>query len=178
MALRSRHYQVLTAVRDSVVADAELTGASGPPFTAAQWRIQKKPWHRKLSWQPGAYVTALRRQYPDFENTKHRIVFPALVAMVWPQETQDLTLDYEVQLAAAERVENLFANKGRTRCPAPMLSLDTVFSDGYEFKFEMTSVEPGEVYMDSAFQSGYDAAAVVINVDCLANKWDSSTVGA
>lgn len=174
MAIVSRHYKIAEAVKAALVADAELTAS----IPANRWRIQKKAWHRNQSWEAGGHVVPVRRNYVVHENRTARIIMPVLVTVVWPGSDQDLTANMEPQLAVAERVEGIFANKGRLTAPAPLLALDALYTGEDYFSFEMSTVQPGEQFIESAFRAGYDAIGVVVNVDIIAPKRDSSLLGA
>jgi len=173
MALVSRHYKVSQAILATLRADLDLIAA----IPSDRWKIQKKAFHRYQAWTPGAFVVPVRRGFPTHESQTLRIVFPVLVAVVWPKD-DDLTADLETELALGERVELLFSGNGRTRSSAPLLALDSQFTGADKFLFEFTDIQPGEPFMDGAFSNGFDAIATLINITCSASKRDSSALGA
>lgn len=174
MALFSRHYKVLEAVKDSLTADTDLTAQ----VPLARWRIQKKPWHRTQSWETGAHVVQVDREYPVHENRCEKIVFPVLVVVVWPGSDGDLTGNQEARMGVQERIEKIFNRKGRTMAPAPILALDSSGTGDDEFRFEQTLVQPGQAFISGAFEQGIDAVSCVIRVECIADKVDYSSLGA
>lgn len=174
MALVSRHYKICEAVLASVVADSELIGA----IPLARWRLQKKAWHRNQKWEPGGHVVPLRKANPPHENRTLRFDMPVLVAVVWPSSTDGLAGSMEERMAVAERIENIFAFTGRSLAPVPMRGLDSTFTGEDAFKYEQTTIQPGDSFMDGAFASGYDACATIVNVQIVCGKRDSSGLGA
>lgn len=173
MALGSRHYKILEAVRSSIILDSDITAV----IPSARWRVQKKPWHRTQSWESGGTIAPVRRLSPAHENKMLRYVMPCVVAVAYPSDG-GLTDNQETRMALMERIENLFAFQGPTTCPPPMLALDGQFADQNDFAFQQTTVDPGEMFVDGAIQDGLDAMALVVNVDVIAVKQDYSSLGA
>lgn len=174
MALFSRHFKVATAIKDSLTADTDLTAQ----VPAARWRIQKRAYHRYQRWESGAHVVPMSRSYPAHENACEKIVFPTLVTVVWPGSDGELQAQLEPRLGVQERIEKIFNRKGRTKAPAPVLALDSAGSGDDLFSFEQSLVEPGEAFMPGAFEQGLDVIAVVVVVECIADKVDYSSLGA
>lgn len=172
MALGSRHYKILEAIRDTIVAESDIVAV----VPADQWRVQKKPWHRTQSWDNGGTIAPIRRQSPTHENKILRYVMPCIVAIAFPSNG-GLRNAQESRMALLERIENLFAFQGKTTSAAPMVALDSAFADENKFVFEQTRIDPGEMFIDGALQAGLDAMAVVVNVDITAAKQDYSSLG-
>lgn len=173
MALGSRHYKILEAVRSSIILDTDITDA----IPADDWRIQKQPWHRTQTWAVGGTIAPTRRRPVPHENAVNKLIVPCVVAVVYPSEGS-VTDQQEARMQVIERVEDLFSFQGRTKCPPPMLALDTAFTDSNKFSFEQTSVDPGDLFIDFALQKGFDAMATVVNVDIVYQKNDYSSLGA
>lgn len=174
MALVSKHYLIANAILTALKADTDLSSA----IPAERWKPQKKAWHRGMKWASGAYVIPIRGSILTHENRNHRINFDTIVCCVWPSDG-DLALNMEQELAVQERVDLIFAAKGRTTAPATLLALDALnVGAPDQFAFEGSTVRPGESYMAGAFQDGFDAFASVVTVTVTTPKRNSSSLGA
>lgn len=174
MALISKHYLIAQAVSAALNADTELTDA----IAGNLWLVQKKAWHRNMTWESGTYVVPLRGSHIVHENRNLRIKFDIVVAAVWPNN-QHLTRNMEQELAVQERIDHIFAGQGRTTMPGSLKALDSL-GTGTEnqFNVEMTDVRPGDTFMAGAFERGFDAFATVVTVDIITPKRDAHTLGA
>jgi len=159
MALVSRHSEIVEAVKASIVLDADIVAA----IPEANWRVQKQPFNRFKPWVAGARICPVRRSFPVHENRVHRIVCPVLVSISWPSDS-DLTDELEQRMAVIERIEEMFAYKGQTLAPSPMVALTSLHTGNDAYAFEQTIVQPGDPFIEAAFNKGFDALAVVIEV--------------
>lgn len=171
--LTSRHYKILQAVYDTLTADTDLTAE----IPEGRWNVQKKPWHRGQTWKSGGHIAAVRRVAIPHENKVLRYTMPVIVVVVWPNNVE-LTTSHETRLGAQERIEDIFNLQGRTTSAAPMLALDNALTGNSKFTFEQSRVQPGEAFIEAAFQDGLDAMATMIEVDIIACKVDYSSLGA
>jgi hypothetical protein len=169
MTLESRHYQVLTAVRDSLNADEDL--ASFNPT------VRKKAYNRGKSWEPGIWVVPAGRTDPNHENTRDEIIFRVAVVFVEPKD-QDLTDGLENHLAVSERVMAIFKTKAHGAAPVPMRDLTTSLSGEDAMVFQRTDAEQGAQFPDDPFNAGYDVSAVTVSVAVTYLRRDTSTLGA
>lgn len=160
MALVSKHFEIMTAIRSAIVADTDLIAA----IPATRWRIQKRPWFRTQPWNPGARICPLRRQNPPHENAVLRVIYPVLVSVAWPKDT-DLVTGLDTESAVVERIEQMFAYKGKRNVPGPLRTLgDTHVGTPAHYYFEQSLVQPGDQFVEAAFIAGFDAIATVIEV--------------
>jgi hypothetical protein len=173
MALVSKHYETMTAIRSAIIADADIIAQ----IPAARWRLQKKPWHRNQKWLAGAYICPLQRQKPAHENRMVKIIVPVLVSLVWPSDGA-LTTNQEAELEIIERIEQIFEFKGQSMAPAPLRLLGNGYTGANAYVFEQCYVTPGDQFVDGAFQDNFDALACVITVELEAVKTDESLLGA
>lgn len=173
MALPNKHVEVMEAIRDSIVADADIAAL----LPLASWKIQKKPWNRTQPWVAGARIAPLRRSIPAHENRVSRIILPVLVSLSWPSDG-DLEADMSDRMGISERIEQIFTFKGQSIAPAPMLALSSLHSGVNQYQFEQTVVVPGDPFVEAALQRGFDALATVIEVHVIQVKTDESLLGA
>ena len=173
MALISRHYEIMEAIRSSIIADADIVAA----IPADRWRIRKKPWSRNQKWKPGALICSLRREKPAHENETALTICPVLVSLIWPSDGS-LVSDQDVESAVMERIEQIFEWKARTKSPAPMRALDALHTGANKYIFQRCTVQPGEPFVEAAFRDGFDALACVITVDIQSTITNESTLGA
>lgn len=173
MALPNKHVEIMEAIRDSIVADADIAAV----FPLAKWIIQKRPWNRTQSWDRGARIAPLRRSIPVHENRMSRIVLPVLVSLSWPSDG-NLTADLGPHMGISERIEQIFAYKGQSIAPAPMFALSSLHTGVNQYQFEQTVVVPGDPFVEAALMKGFDALATVIEVHILQVKTDESALGA
>lgn len=173
MALVSKHFEILTAVRAAIIADTDLAAA----IPAVRWIRQKRPWFRTQPWLAGGRICPLRRQNPPHENRLLRVIYPVLVSLAWPKD-QALADGLEAESAVIERIEQIFALKGGATMPAPLALLGSTYVNTVNaYEVEQTVVQPGDPFVESAFHAGFDAVACVIEVYVLAPKTDESTLG-
>lgn len=174
MALISKHYLIATAIKAALNGDAELVAA----IPTTQWKVQKKAWHRGMTWTPGCYVVPLRGSKLVHENRNLRIIFDTVVAAVWPADA-DLTINMEAELALQERIDMIFSGQGRTTMPGSLRGLDLIgVGTANHFNVEHTDSRPGENFMSGAFERGFDAFASIISVTVVTAKLNASTLGA
>lgn len=173
MALPNKHLEVMEAIRDSIVADADVAAI----FPVDKWIIQKKPWNRTQPWVPGARIAPLRRSVPAFENRMIKVIMPVLVSLSWPSDG-DLKEDMATRIGVSERIEQMFAFKGQSIAPAPMIALSSMHTGINKYQFEQTVVVPGDPFAEVALSKGFDALATVIEVHIIQVKTDESALGA
>lgn len=173
MALVSRQFEVMQAIRSAIVADTDISAV----IPAASWIIQKRPWSRNRAWIEGALICALDRQKPAHENSVVKIICPTLVALTWPSDGS-LVGSMNSEMALMERIEQIFEFKGRTNAPAPLRALDALHSDRNKYVFQHCFVQPGAQFTEGALRAGFDSLACVITVEIQAVKTDESALGA
>jgi hypothetical protein len=81
-------------------------------------------------------------------------------------------------MGVSERIEQIFAYKGQSIAPAPLLALSGLHAGINQYQFEQCVVVPGDPFVEAALQKGFDALATVIEVHLLQVKTDESTLGA
>lgn len=157
MALVSRHFEAIQAIKQAIMADADIVAA------VPNWREQKHPYNRYQRWRAGATLAPIMRQFPAHENRVHRIILPVLVSIAWPSDSE-LQTDMSAECAVIERIEEMFASKGAGTAPTPLRNLTSLHTGNDAYAFEQTQVRPGDAFIEPAFASGFDAAAIVIEV--------------
>ena len=95
----------------------------------------------------------------------------------------DLVAGMESHLGAIERIENIFANKSHANIPASIrttaqAALNAATAAG---KFPSTKIQSIElkfapVFIDPAFEAGYDVSSCILSIECTMNRLDSSTL--
>lgn len=171
MALISKQFEVMQAIKASIEADAEIAAIQ------PTWRLQKRPWHRYFKWEPGAYIVPVRSALPPFENRVRQYDFRTLVVAVYPGD-QNLTDKLGERLAIHERIDTFFAYTPMALLPAPMQALLSKYSGtDNQYALEKTTAEPGEQFAEGAFQAGLDAIASLITVTLTGPKQDYSSLG-
>lgn len=160
MALESKHFDIMTAIRSAIVSDSNITAS----IAADRWIIQKRPWYRSQRWQPGARICALQRSYPAHENAIVKIIMQTLVSMCWPSDGS-LVAGLEDELAVMERIEEMFAWKGHNNAPSTLRAMNAL-----PIWFEQCTVEPGGQFIESMLRDGYDGLAVVVTVEVVVGK--------
>lgn len=172
LALISKQYEIMQAIKASIEADAEIVAVQ------PTWRLQKRPWHRYFKWEPGAYIVPVRSALPPFENRVRQYDFRVLVVAVYPSD-QSLTEAMAQRLAVHERIDTFFSYTPMALLPAPMQALLLKYSGtNNQYSLEKTTVEPGEQFAEGAFQAGLDAIASLVTVTVTGPKQDYSTLGA
>ena len=78
-------------------------------------------------------------------------------------------------MAVMERIEQMFEWKGSTNAPATLLALNDLHTGRDAYTFEQCYVNPGEMFLDGAFQKGFDGMAVVVTVEILALKTNEAS---
>lgn len=172
MALISKQFEVMTAIRASIIADAEITAV------VPNWRLQKRPWNRFYKWETGGFIVPIRSAIPAFENRVRAYEYRILVASVYPGD-QDLTNEMANRLAVHERIETYFAYTPMALLPAPLQALFSKYpGTNNQYSLERTVAEPGEQFTEGAFQAGLDAMATLVTVTLTGPKQDYSALGA
>lgn len=169
MTLVSRHYAVLTAIRDTLDADADLTGLNPT--------IRKKAYNRGSSWDPGLWVVPYSRTEKPHENVTDESSFDCAVIYASPED-QDLTSNLEQHLGVSERVMAIFKNKAGSQAPYLLRQLDSELASEGQTKFERSDAKQGPQFPDEAFRSGYDVSAVIVTVTLIFLRYNSSQLGA
>lgn len=173
VALVSKHYEIMVAIHAAIVSDAELTAV----IPAAQWLKQKRAWHRRYKWSAGGFVVPIRTAIPAHENRQRRYDFRCLVATLYPSN-QDLTLDLEKRLAVQERIDSIFAWTPKEFLPASIRALGSAHAGtGNAYSLDSTGAEPGDLFLESAFDDNLDAFGTVVTVTVTGPKQDYSALG-
>lgn len=162
MALASRYMVVLSAVAASCTADVLLTGRS--------FLVRKKPFNRGARWVAGAFVCPTgRMNAPYHETTQDELVFPCRVTIVDPHDSA-LVVGMADHMAAAERIEDIFIRKAHGFMPAAIQALNATFATAvtagsYSSSYvQQTNAEPDSMFIDPAFEAGYDVSSVIVRV--------------
>lgn len=172
MALQSRQYAILSAIRSTILADADLVAA------VSTWRLEKLAFHRGATWSPGAYVSPLVGLEPPHENSLDQLDVRALVGIVDGTAEGDPQSGLESGLARIERVEDIFRNKGVNDAPVPLRNLSSVYSGADRFTFQYVTIEQADRFMAAALANGYDFSATIVKVSITVPRRDTRNLGA
>jgi len=173
MSLNSRQYTIGQAIKSVLEDDTDLTAAG-----FATWKHQKLPIHRGATWDEGAYIAPLIPVEESNETRKDFVTYRFAAAIVDIGEAALTGANLSGNLAAIERVEDIFRNRGHRDAPAGMTDLNTDLTGADAFAFQKTFLSPADRFVAAAWQLGYDISATVINVSVNFARRDVSTLGA
>ena len=154
MALRDcPHYNFMAAVKTVLDADTDIG--------LTNWRIQKLLVNRTKPWDAGGYICPLlAASAGGHENLNDMLVKRTLVAFVRPGD-MSLIANLEDQMKKMHRIDEIFRNRGLTKIPAAISSLNDAAAT-QKWNYQKMTVEPAERFIASAFSDGYDASGVII----------------
>lgn len=152
-------------------ADADLT--------ARAFTLRKKPYNRGRTWDPGGRVSPLGTEELTNENSQDTRAYRFLVSVSDPADG-DLVAGMEAHLGAIERIENIFENKSHANMPVSIrttaqAALDTATAAGKfpSTKIQSIGVKFAPVFIDPAFEAGYDVSSCIVTIECTMNRLDS-----
>lgn len=178
MTLDSRHYEILTRVRSTLIADTDLVAA----IPDTRWTVSKQPYHVFYKWQDGVNIVPVASEFIDNENQMQERAYSVLVSAVNLNE-QELTTNLEERLAFMERVEEIFCYKPKAKMPylfshsSGGLNAWKLDTDPMHMTFQFCRVEPGNRFLESLFQQNHDGNAVIISTHVNVKPQDHSTLG-
>lgn len=169
--------------RIKILGDAIVAVLNADTDLAARaFTLRKKPYNRGRTWDPGGRVSPLGTEEIANENSQDTRAYRFLISVSDPADG-DLVAGMESHLGAIERIENIFANKSHANIPA---SIRTTAQAAFNAataagKFPSTKIQSIElkfapVFIDPAFEAGYDVSSCILSIECTMNRLDSSTL--
>lgn len=155
--------------------DTQLSG-SGTAFV-----FRKKPFNAGYDWQMGAFVCPLDYDAREHENTRDLYVYP-FAAVVAVQSEGGLANSTAATMARSERIYSLLHNKSGQFAPASLRALNAQFVSavGSGFiagaSFHRVTTRRSQLFIDQAFQKGYDVGVCLIDVEVLQLRPSSSSL--
>lgn len=173
MAISSRHYAILEAIKATCNNDSDLA--------VRAFKTRKKPYNRGATWLAGGFVTAMRMTSPYHENQGDELIYQCRVTIVDPKDS-DLTDGMASHMAAIERVQEIFRRKAHGFMPTTMRALNTTFATAVtagsyaDSTIQATDCEMDQLFVDPAFEAGFDASSAIITVRVTVNRYDSTAL--
>jgi hypothetical protein len=169
--------------RIKILGDAIVSTLNRDADLAARaFTLRKKPYNRGRTWVAGGRVSPLGSEEQTNENSQDRRAFRFVISVSDPGDG-DLVGGMEDHLGAIERIENIFANKSHGDMPITLrttaqAALDAATAAG---KFPTTKIQAIElkfapVFIDPAFEAGYDVSSCILTIECLITRLDSKAL--
>jgi hypothetical protein len=168
MALFSRAITIGNAIVTILNAD--------PDLATYDFVFQKKPYNRTNPDLDFGVVSLPQVMVRDFENEEEEISFQFKVSISRPADG-DLTSGIEDQCGAIERVADLFRNRAGRYLPTALKvtaqnAMNAATTSGYiaSTAIEKTTSQITGMFVDGAFEAGYDSSSCVVTVICRATR--------